>query len=145
MNLSLAQPQQRTPLQRSVELQTIPVRVSNMEFPCSPGGIPHFGPIETGTAGRELRREPINIGDDESIRWPVARTEIFRVVPLKVQFHAIAPHAGIFRVVLRITKCELEAEQLEEPDGRGNIAHHQYRVNHFELCLHGVSRFRPSR
>jgi hypothetical protein len=107
-----------------------------VELAGAPRRIPNFGTIKIRMSGRELVREFIDLSNDESICRTIPSAEVFCVVPLEVQLHAVAPYTGVFRICGRIAECGLEPQQLVEPNRRSDVADHQYWVNCIELWTH---------
>jgi hypothetical protein len=115
-------------------MQTVSVWISNVELARAPRSVTDLSPIEIGASDRELFGEFIDVWDNESVRWSIAQAEVLGLVPLKVKFHTVTPHAGVFRFDGCVSEGGLETKQLVELDGRCDVANHQYWLNRFELC-----------
>src|SRR5262245_21132977 len=101
--------------------------------------------MEIGASDRELFEELIDVRNNESVRWSIALTKVLGLVPLKVQFNTVTPHASVFRFDGRVPKSGLKAKQLIELDGRGDVANHQYWLNRFQLSHRvALSECKPS-
>jgi hypothetical protein len=114
-------------------MQTVSVGISNVELTCAPRSVTDLSPVEIGASDRELFEEFIDVRNNESVRWSIALTKVLGLVPLKVQFNTVTPHASVFRFDGRVPQDGLEAKQLIELDGRGDVANHQYWLNRFQL------------
>jgi hypothetical protein len=115
-------------------MQTVSVWISNVELARTPRSVTDLSPIEIGGSDRELFGEFIDVCDNESVRWSIALAEVLGLVPLKVKFHTVTPHAGVFRFDGCVPEGGLETKQLVELDGRCDVANHQYWLNRVELC-----------
>jgi hypothetical protein len=133
------------PSEISVEMQTVSVGISNVELTRAPRSVTDLSPVEIGASDRELFEEFIDVRNNESVRWSIALAEVLGLVPLKVKFHTVTPHAGVFRFDGRVPEGRLKAKQLIELYGRGDVANHQYRLNRLQLRHHiALSESKPS-
>src|SRR5438105_572177 len=126
-------------------MQTVSVGISNVELTRAPRSVTDLSPVEIGASDQELFGEFIDVRNNESVRWSIALTKVLGLVPLKVQFNTVTPHARVFRFDGRVPEDGLKAKQLIELDGRGDVANHQYWLNRFQLRhLSPLSECKPS-
>jgi hypothetical protein len=107
-------------LKRSIELQSVPVRISNVKLASTPSGLHDRCDLLQDSCLAELSIDSVHISHDKTIGGAIANAlPLLGVVPLKVQFHSVSLDPRVVRVFRGTSERERESQLLVEADRPG--------------------------
>src|SRR5262245_53520942 len=127
--------------QPCVELQSVEVRIADVELPGTPGCARNGSHVRESGAFAKLSKKSIHVENYKPIRRSIIGIIPFLpVVPLKMNFDVIAPNPGIPRLVRYVLAHQRKAKFLIEANRTIDVARHEHGMDRLKFWFHSDLR-----